>query len=154
LRVGIEAQQTFLRGEQHTVPRLLVNFNLRMVWSHVALRARPRQTRNGHRAGMSRVASSAISECSVGVRLADGMTLSATAGNRGRALELRNGIWRALHIARIVLFSGRHLLRRQALLSHNRGPGCCSVPAARKLLVDLLVTGTAISCGHVRGDYK
>src|SRR5262249_13271687 len=65
-----------------------------------------------------------------------------------------NGIWRALHIARIVLFSGRHLLRRQALLSHNRGPGCCSVPAARKLLVDLLVTGTAISCGHVRGDYN
>jgi hypothetical protein len=34
---GVEVQQVLLRLKEHTVPGLLIDLDLRMIWSHVAL---------------------------------------------------------------------------------------------------------------------
>src|SRR5215831_15326792 len=56
-----------------------------MVWPHVALATRARQTRDGHRTRVPRMARRAIADAPVVLRLADRMALRTTAADRQAA---------------------------------------------------------------------
>jgi hypothetical protein len=80
------------------------------------------------------------------------ITFWKSAGAGRRALQLGEGICRALDVAGIVLLGEGYLLGREAFFAHDCGPGRGGVTAAQKLLVDLLVARAAIAGGHLRGD--
>src|SRR5262245_61892753 len=99
--------------EQDAMAGFFVNFNLRVVWAHVALRTRAGKPRDGHRAGMPGMAWSAVADCAIGIGLTNGVTLSAATCNCCAPLEMRECVWRPLHVAGIELLGKADLLGRK-----------------------------------------
>ena len=143
----IEIEQVLLRLKHYAMLRFLVDFDLRMVGTHVALRAGAGQAGNANRTGVARMAGRAVANCAVGVWFAHAVALLAAAGHRRCALRLHKGMWRAPSASRLVGFRKIHLLRRKSLLAVNRGPCGSCMAAVQKLLIDALVAAAAISRG-------
>ena len=125
--------------------RLFVDFDLRMVRAHVALRASAGQPRNADRTGVPRVAGRAVSNGSVGIWFAHAVALLAAAGHGGSAFSLHERMRRPSRSSRLIGFGKIHLFRREAFLAINRGPRPRGVPAVQELLVNILVAASAIS---------
>ena len=112
------------------------------------------QTRQRRRSGVARMALGAAADGAVGVGAPDAMALFASAGHGARAFELNKGMRRPSRTTRLIPLRERHLFRRQSLLAVNGGPGRCRVTAAKKFLVDLLVTAPAVSRREVLRDHE
>src|SRR5262249_2769553 len=74
-------------------------------------------------------------EGAVGIWFPHRMAGLAAADDGRLALELRNGVWRALDPARKVLLAERDLLRCEPLCTVDSGPVRPGVPPAGKLLI-------------------
>lgn len=82
-----EVQQTSLRREHQPMFGLGVNLHLRMVRAQMALAARAGKPGELHRRSMTRMASRAISDGPILIRLSYTVTTRATAFRRRRALK-------------------------------------------------------------------
>src|SRR5579864_4214980 len=117
-----------------------------MVRTHVALSARGGQARQFHRTGVTAVARRAGANGAVRIRLADTVTLLATAGHCRPAFQFDERVRRPLRSSRLILFRKINLLGGEPLLAKHRRPRRRGMTAAQKLLVDLLMTAPAIPC--------
>ena len=86
-RIGIEVEQISLRSEHHTVLRFVVDLDLRVIGTHMALAACGRKTRKSHRTRVAGMALSTSADRSIVIGLADGMALLAA--RRGGRVSLR-----------------------------------------------------------------
>ena len=77
----IQVQGSLLRGEYDAVLGLPVDFNLRMIWSHMALPARGWQARDSNRTCVPGMARGAVADGAVLIGTANGMALFAPALN-------------------------------------------------------------------------
>ena len=141
---------TFPGGvEEDAVFGLFVDFDLRMVRPHVALGAGRRQAGQFDGGSVTGVTSGAGPDGAVGVGLAvDAVATGAASLDGGLALQADERIRRPLRTTRLKLLAERDLLRGEALLSVDSGPGRRGVPAVQKLLILLIVTTPAVGGRH------
>jgi hypothetical protein len=118
----------------------------------MALATGSRQPGNGDGTRVTSVADGAVTNGTVAVRLAYGVTLLATVRDGGITLKLRESVWRALDVTLILLLGEGYLLGTKAFFTHYGSPCRRSVAATEKFLVDLHVAGLAIASGHLRSD--
>src|SRR5215472_5480100 len=141
-----------LRLEHDAVLRFFVNFDLRMVGTHVALRASGGQARDAHGSRVARVASGAIPDGSVGVGLSDAVALLASAGHGGGAFELHERMRRPARSAGLKGLRKFYLFGSEVLHAVNRSPCRSRVTAAQELLIDIFVAAPAIPCSEFCGN--
>src|SRR5579872_3891966 len=153
-RVGVQFKEMLLRSEHDAVFRLVVDFDLRVIGPHVALRASRGQPSQCNGTGVSRVASRAGADGAVVVWLADCMALLATRLHCRATFCNDEGVWRPLGAARLKLLAERDLFRSQALLAVDRGPAWRRMTAVQEFLIDAFVTTAAISCREMGADDK
>src|ERR1051326_4528451 len=111
LRWSIKIKQMLLSLEHDTVLRFLVDFDLRVIGTHMTLCARGRQTGDVNRTRVPRVAGCAVANCAVGVRPADAVALLTTAHDRGATLHLHKRMWRPPSSAGLIGFRKIDLFR-------------------------------------------
>jgi len=132
--------------------RFLIDFELGMVGTHVALPAGTGFARDRDGTGVAGVARGAIADGAVLVWLADSVALLAPAGHGRGTFERGEGMRRAVGVAGVELFGIGDLFAAEPFRPVDRRPGDSSVATAEKLLIDGFVTATAISRGELGGD--
>src|SRR5215469_14213921 len=109
--------------EQHSMPGFLINLNLGMIRSHVALSASRRQPCELYRGNMPRMARSTCSNRAVVIGPSYAVTLVATAGHCGAPFEPDEWMRRAsFDTTGLVLFGESNLLRLESLLTIDCSP--------------------------------
>src|SRR5579864_938378 len=103
-----------LRLKHHDVPGLFVNLNLRVVGSHVTLRASARQTGDPDGAGVPRVAAGAGPNRAVSIRFSHAMALFAATGHSGSTFQLHKWVRRPAGASGLIHFRKSYLLGRKA----------------------------------------
>ena len=150
----VKIQQAFLGLEHDAVLGLLIDFDLRVVGTHVALGAGARQPSDAHGTGVARVAGGAGADGAVGIGPADAVALIAAAGHRRAAFELRERMRGTASAAGLISFREVYLLRAEAFFAVDGGPRGCGMPAVEKLLVDVFMAGAAVAGGELGGNGK
>src|SRR5215469_13329878 len=142
---SFKVQQMFLRLKHHSMFGFFINFNLGMIWSHVALGASRGQTRELYRCRVARVARSASANRAIVVWSSDAVTLFTATDHCRAALERGERMRRAsLHASRLISFGKRDLLRLESLFPIHRSPGNRGMTTAKEFLIDALVTTPAV----------
>jgi hypothetical protein len=121
-RVGFQIEMLVLRVEQHSVLRLVIDLDLRMIGPHVALTAGLGHAgqRNGRR--VAGIANCAGADRAVVVWLTDFVTFKAALGNRRRALLCDERVGRTLNGGGMEFLGGRDLFRREINSATDRRP--------------------------------
>src|SRR5215813_7927201 len=119
-----------------------------MIRAKVALSTGARLSGNRHRTGVTRVAGGAVTDCAVIVRLADTVTLIASACHCRWSLESCERMWWTFDSSRLVGLGKIHLFRSKCFVSAYRSPRYGSVATAQKLLINILVTAPTVACGQ------
>jgi len=142
---GIQVQEVLLRLKHDPVLGFFIDFDLRMIGTHVALSASTRQARDSHRTGVACMACGAITDGAVAIGFAHAVALLATAGHGGAAFELNKRVRGPARSSGLIGLGKIHLFRSQSLLSINGAPGRSGMAAVQILLVDGFMTCSAIS---------
>ena len=151
---GIEIQQMLLSLEEYAVLRFFVDFDLRVIGTHVTLGAGAGKARDADGTGVSRVTGRAIANRTVAVRFSYTVTLLAAASHRRAAFELNKGMRGTASSTGLVGFREIHLLWRESFLSVDGSPCWSRMATAKKLLVDRFVAAPAISRRKLGRDHK
>lgn len=151
-RRGIQVEQPLLCLEHDPVLGLFVDFDLRVIRSHVALGTGAGQARNSDRTRMTRVTRRAIANRAIRIRAADGVALLTSAGHSGSAFQLYKRMRRATGATRLIRLREVHLLGSEPLLAVNSSPRRGSMAASQELLIDSLVAAAAIAGGKLGRD--
>lgn len=141
-----------MRSKHDPMLGLIVDLDLRVVRTHVALCTGGRQACEGNGAGVARMAGGAGPDGAVVVGLAHGMALLAARRHGRAALSMNKRMRRPLGAPWLVLLTESYLLRRQAFFAVDGSPRWSSVTAAEELLIDALVTAAAVSRREVLAD--
>ena len=152
LRRSVEAQEVFLCAKHDAVLRLLVNLDLGMIGSEMALPACRRQPGDRDRTRMARVTRRTGADRTVVVRLADAVTVGAAARHRRWSLQRDERMRGPPRVSRLETFSEVDLLGLQSLVTKHRRPRHSRVTTVEELLIDRFVTAAAVAGRQLRRD--
>jgi hypothetical protein len=108
--------------EKNTMFRLVVDLDLRVIGTHVALTACLGQTRERDRCGMSRVTIRACADRTVCIRTPYRVAGDATSRLRDRTFESSDRVRRTIDCTGMELFGERDLLRFEIARTGDGGP--------------------------------
>src|SRR5215472_7300295 len=140
--------------KQHSVARLLIDFNLGMIRTHVTLCTGAWEPRDSHRTGMPCVTDSAVSDRAVSVRPSHAMARLTSTGFRRCSFQLSQRIRGATGTSRLIGLRKIHLVGGEPLLAVDRSPRGRCVAAAQELLINVLVAAAAVTRCQLAGDYE